>query len=304
MALAFSTLYTELGDRLSLDSTVSAYATRLKRWINLAQSDLQGRREWSFLQEREMIQTVAQKTAGTVTATTASTTVTGASTAFAATDKRSFIQIQGDTNWYEVTAVSSQVLTISPAFAGTTGSSLTYTLRQVYYDLTSDVNRIVDVRQTSTPLKLINLGVWTLDLYQPDIQNVSPPTGYILFRQNPDTAVTSAKVRQIAFFPVADAAYNIEVRYYKILADLSGDTDICAIPSVYIPVLLDGAEWYGSKFLNDEKEPMLKQQYEYGIQKMIEQENSLGDYLPVLASMDSQNASRFLPFPTTFEQPR
>ena len=213
-----------------------------------------------------------------------------------------------------------------------------------------------DVRQTSTPLKLTNLGVWTLDTYQPDIQTVSAPTGYTIFREDPDSTsantvqVTSSGIilptgnnnntylvnitevtnddgttqpvinvvsngtnqgqtlstnsLQMSFFPIPDAVYNMEVRYVKELADMSAGTTVSQIPVPYHNVLADGAEWLGSKFLNDGNEDALKQKYEYGLEKMIERENAFGDYLPVLGSSDTQETSRFLPFPSTFQQPR
>src|SRR3990167_912556 len=103
MATTFSTLYTELADRLNLDSTVSANATRLKRWLNFVQNDIASRYPFEWLFARTFIQTVADKTAGTVAVSNGGTSVVGTSTAFAAGDKRSFIQLEGDTNWYEVT---------------------------------------------------------------------------------------------------------------------------------------------------------------------------------------------------------
>lgn len=195
-------------------------------------------------------------------------------------------------------------MTFNPAFAGTTNTTSTYTLRQVYYDLPTDCFQVFDVRQSSTPLKLSNLGVWTLDLYQPDIQTVAAPTGYILFRQDPDIATTAAKQTQISFFPIPDAQYSIEVRYAKELSDLSADGDIPNLPVPYHTVMVDGAEWLGAKFLNDQREPQLKQAYEFSLQKMIEMESSHADYFPVLASSDQEATSRYLPFPTTYEQPR
>lgn len=305
MATSFLTLQTEVADRLNLDISVTANATRVKRWINLIINDIASRYPFEFLFSRTFIQTVADKTAGTVSVSAAGTTVTGVGTAFASTDKRSFIQFANDTNWYEVSAYGSATsLTITPALAGSAISGGTYTLRKVYYNLPTDLFQVFDVRQSNTPLKLTQLGIFTLDSYQPDINIVSAPTAYYLFRDDPDTAVTGAKQRQIGFFPVADSVYNMEVRYFLEQVDLSGSTDIPLIPVPYYEVILSGAEWLGSKFINDPKEENHKKAYEFGIQKMIDMENALGDWLPVVASSDTDQTSRFLPFPATYEQPR
>lgn len=304
MATTFLTLQQELADRLNLDQTVTTYATRLKRWINLTQQDICSRFPFDWQFSQEYVQTVTDKTAGTVSVANGGTAVTGIGTAFASTDKRSFIQFQSSTNWYEVTVVGGATsLTISPAFNETAVSGGTYTLRKRYYDLTSDVERVFDATESLTPNKLTNLGVWTLDMFQPDIETVSIPTGYFLYRQDPDIAVTASPVRQIGFFPIPDAVYNIEVKYLKYLSDLSGDTDVPVIPQQWLNVLLAGAEWLGSKYLNSDNENSLLQQYELLISKMIEQENSNDDYFLVLTDSDVRPSTRFLPFPGNFPSP-
>lgn len=302
--MTFTVMQQELADRLGLDYTVSANATRLKRWLNIIQQDMASRWDFSWLRDRCIVQTVVEKTAGTVAIVDGSATVTGTSTAFASTDKRSFIQFEGETNWYEVTFVASQVLTISPAYEGTSNALSTYTLRKVFYDLPSDLFQVFDVRQSNMPAKLECLGEWTLDLNQPDITTVSEPTGYYISRLNPDTAATSAKVYQIGFFPIPDAIYNIEIRYEKIATDLSADADIALIPVPYHNVMVDGAEWLGRKFVNSPKEGECKQAYEYAIKQMVERDNENNDYFPVLQASDAQPTSRFQPFPSTFEQPQ
>ncbi len=295
----------ELADRLNIDQTVTANGTRLKRWLNLIQQDITSRYAFEWLFKRAYVQTIVDKTAGTVAITNGATAVTGTGTAFAAIDVRSFIQFEGDTNWYEVTARSSTTaITIGNNFQGATLTAGTYTLRTVYYNLPTDVASIYDARQSNTPMKLTNLGVWTLDSYQPDVSTVGMPTAYYRFRNDPEIAATAAKAIQVGFFPSPDDEYNIEFRYMKQLADLSADTDISEIPVQYHTLMVDGAEWLGAKFLNDSAEDDLKKAYEFGIAQIIDKENAHGDWMPVLGSTDMQNTSRFLPFPGEFEQPR
>lgn len=304
MATTFLTLQQELGDRLNLDQAVAANATKLKRWLNLINNDIASRMNFEWLFSRCYIQTQADKTTGTVSVALAGTTVTGVGTSFVATDKRSFIQFVNDTNWYEVTAFGSATsLTITPALSGAAISGGTYILRKVYYNLPADLFAVFDARQSNTPLKLTALGIWTMDTYQPDINKVSMPNAYYLFRDDPDIVATSAKQRQIAFFPVADSVYNIEIRYFLEQVDLSADGDIPLMPVPYYEALLSGAEWLGNKFLNSPDEDKKKQSYEFAVQKLIDKENSFGDYFPILGSTDTKSTSRFLPFPTQFQQP-
>ena len=296
-------MQTELADRLNLNETLAANVTRYKRWLNLIQNDIASRANFEWLYKRVNVQTIVDKTAGTVAVTNGTTTVTGTSTAFAAADKRSFIQLEGDTNWYEVTVVASQVLTIGSTFQGATLTAGTYTLRTVYYDLPTDLFKVFDVRQTNTPLKLTQLGVWTTDLYRPDVNTTGNPTGYYLFRNSPDVAATASKQRQISFYPAPDDEYNIEIRYFLEQADLSADGDIPYLPVPFHSVLVDGAEWLGAKFLNSSDQERLKKAYEYGLATMISKESEHGDYFPVLGSSDDIPTRALLLPPGHFENP-
>jgi len=301
----FLILQQELGDRANLDQTVAAYATRLKRALNLTIQDICSRRDWKFLQEREIIQTVTDYTTGTCDITDGSATVTGTSTVWTSTHVRWYIQFQGETNWYEVTARASNTsITISPAYEGTTATAQTYTLRQVFYSLSTAASRVISIRQPASPAKLTNVGYRNLDLYQPNIETTGPPVAYALFRNDPSVAATAAKKRQLQFFPTPDSIYNHEVRYIKLLPDLSADTDISDIPVQFHSVIIDGAELMIAKQMNNPNTPELKQQYEFGIKTMIEEESAFDDYQPVLQPSDGNRPTRFLPFPTNFEQPQ
>lgn len=295
----------ELADRLNLDQTVSANATRLKRWLNLVKDDICSYKRWKFLEHREIVTTVGDEDTGTVAVTNASATVTGSGTAFAAAHVRSFIQFEGSNEWYEITArASATEITISPAYNGDTDTGLEYKIRKVYYSLSTTLAEILDVRQFYSPIKLTKMAVQTLDLYRPDMNVIGPPRAYAEFRLDPDQGATTAKKRQITIFPLADSAYNLEVRGLKILSDLSADGDILELPVRWHPTWIDGAEVLGKLFLNMETEAdKAWKKYQLGIEKMKLDEATLGDLHPVLQAVDSAPAPRFIPFPGTFQQP-
>lgn len=302
----FLTMQQELADRVNLDQTVTANATRLKRWLNMSQQDIASRRDWRFLEERATVQTSTQYTTGTVTVTNGSATVTGSGTVWtSALHLRSFIQFQASNDWYEITAVAGNTsMTISPVFGGTTASAQTYTITKVFYSLGTDVHKLIDVRQFSTPQKLTNLGNWTMDLYRPDLtQTVSVPRAYATFRQDPTVASTAAKSWQLQFFPIPDAVYNMECRYLKILTDLSGDTDISQIPAPFHPIMVDGAESLAMKFLSDPREEGARMRFEQGLARMIAEESALGDWMPVVQPSDANVVDRTVRFPAQFQQP-
>ena len=306
---SFLVLQQELGDRLGLDQTVASNETKLQRWLNLAQDNITARHDWHFLEERDIIQTVADKTAGTVSLTSASATVTGTSTSFASGDVGKFIQFENLEDWYEVTGYTSATsITITPAYGGTTDTSNTYILRQIYYTFDNDVNRILSIKQYNTPIKLTQIAASTLDMAQPNIETTGAPRAYALFRLTPFIDINTtlskqySKRRQIQFFPSPNDTYNIECRYIKFLADMTDNFEISQIPQQWHEAMLCYAEMLGAKYLNDPKETQLRKQYEDWIRTMKEEESAHGDFFPVLGSSDAKY-SRFLPFPTTFEQP-
>lgn len=301
MANSLLLLQQETADRLNLDYTVASNATRLTRWANLIQNDISSRYPWPWLITNGFIQTVTDITAGTVTTIAGSTSITGLGTAFTTANATNrYIQVANDTNWYEVVSVSGQVLTVNVPVVASAGG-LTYILRTTYYDLPSNCMEVYDVRQTNTPLKLTCLGLYALDLYQPDINTTSNPTAYFLFGVDPSLAVSAVKQTQMGFFPCPDAVYNMQIRYLQEMTDLSATTDITIIPPQSVGVLLDGMEWLGNKFLNDPGEDACKEKYEYGLQKMLESANANGDQFPILQSTDNQqNQAPFLAMPGAY----
>lgn len=297
-------LNTEIGDRLNLDMTITANKTRGTRWANIIINDIASRYQWSWLYANTFIQTVTDYTTGTITGSAGSTSLTGNGTSWTSSNPNMtncYIQPANDTNWYEVSTVggATSITLANPLTQAVTAG--TYVLRTTYYDLPANCMKVFDVRQTNTPAKLINLGLYNLDQYQPDINTTSNPTGYFLFGEDPLVAVSSAKQTLIGFFPCPDAKYNIQIRYLLNPTDLSSDTDIPIVPVANTDTVLAGMEWLGNKFLNDPAEGQLKSMYEGSLQKMIETDSAFGDRMPVLQGSDSQSdASQFLPFPGNF----
>lgn len=304
MANTLQAIWNELGDRLNLDATITTNQTRFTRWANFIQNDIASRYQWSWLITNGFIQTVADYTTGTITGTAGSTSLTGLGTNWTSSSPNMtncYIQPANDTNWYEVSTVGGTTsITLGQPLAQAVTAG-TYVLRTTYYDLPANCAKVFDVRQTNTPVKLTNLGLFTLDTFMPDINTTSNPTGYFLFGEDPLITVGNPKQTLIGFFPCPDSIYNIQIRYLMNLTDLSTSTDITNIPVQFTTVLLDGCEWLGNKFLNDPGESNCKTMYEVGLQKMIEVDSRFGDYLPVVQPSDTQaDSSRFLPFPGNF----
>jgi hypothetical protein len=234
----------------SVDTTPDANATmenKLKAWVNDRYKVLAGKESWNWLIGDIIIQTVEDITTGTVTATTASTTITFSS---GPTDSVAgyFIQFSDTDDWYEISAhtAAATTATLTTAFLGTTSSTLTYILRKVYYTLPSTTGKILNVRQMRTKSTLTYIPIRHLDLVVPDRTRVATPTNYTI------SGVTSDRLYKMEFYPVPNEAMNINVRHYKIITEMTADTDVPIIPEAYHGILVwDVLSTYGFTFLDD-----------------------------------------------------
>ena len=105
--LSFIKMQTFVAQQTGLDMTDSTNLSNIKQWINTIQQDIGGRWTWNFLKGREMIQTVVDKTAGTMSPVNGSGNVSGLSTNFDVNDVGKYIQFQGANDWYKVIQVLS-----------------------------------------------------------------------------------------------------------------------------------------------------------------------------------------------------
>ena len=96
MALSFSDITTETLARLRLDSNSTTLANG---WVNQTIQDLHSRHDWFWTLDRAIVQTVVDKTAGTVSVSASGTSVNGSSTEFDSGDIGSFIQFQDSNDW-------------------------------------------------------------------------------------------------------------------------------------------------------------------------------------------------------------
>ncbi len=260
------------------DTTADANATmsaKIKAWVNNRYKVLAAKRSWSWLIGDTIIQTQADITTGTVTATLASTTITFTSGP-AASVAGYFIQFSNATDWYQISthtgASTTAVLTVP--FLGTTSSTLTYILRKVYYALPTDTGKILDIRQSRVwNTKLRYIPARTLDQYFAYRNSVAQrPLFYSI------NGVDSSRQYKMEIFPVPATAINLNVRYYKVLADLSSDSDVPLIPEAFHEILVwDVLRTYGFTFLDDTRISSAKAEYEELYQFMLRNEVSTED---------------------------
>lgn len=281
----------EVASQLRLDLNKADQATLVKRWLNQSQQEIWGETEWYFSLERLIVQTVADKTAGTVDVSAGSTTVTGTTTAFAAVDVGKFIQFSSSNDWYKIATVASATsLTIEAAYTQTTSLSAgTYTIRQFFYSLGASAERILDARQAISPSYIDAVHYRDFDIFRANPTSTGSPLLMVLY------GIDSSGYLRFTPYPWPDAIINLEIRYKKVATDLSAATDTSLIPAKWhSTVMIDGAlvrghMWAlgGQGAVDVAKYNAAIRRYKDGLAKMIEQQDADPSYSPVMQNRDN-----------------
>jgi hypothetical protein len=263
----FLTMQQELGSRVGLDPTVSADATKLKRWLNMGIQYICGSNLWPFMQAEEIIQTVIDYTTGTATVSAAGTTVTFSGTiADSKTDQ--YIQFASSNDWYRITAhtAGTATATISPASISA-NTAATFTIRKLLYTTTTPMIQILDMKQMVTPVRLISQSPRGTDFFLPLYYSAGTPYYYTMSSPN------SSGTPQFSFMLSPSSAMNVMIRGIKVLSDLSGDSDTPVIPAPWHDGIINIAAFYAFQGFDDTR----------ATSELVEGKNRIQDMLKVLS---------------------
>lgn len=281
----------ELMGLSSTDTTEDANATiedKLKAWVNARYKVLAGRRSWNWLVKDSIIQTVADITTGTITATLGSATITFSSGPVNSVAGY-FIQFSDSQDWYEIdthTAASTTAVLTVP-YLGTTSATLTYVLRKLYYALPTDTGKILDVRQSRT---------WNSTLKYVPARLLD---NYLAYRNSTATkpnwysiiGIDSSRQYKMEIFPIPTAAMNLNVRRYKVVVDMVDDDEVPEIPEAFHEILVwDVLKTYGFTFLDDTRISSAKAEYNELFNDMVHNDVA-AENIPVRLAYDAGNNS-------------
>lgn len=240
----------ELSNRIpAYDQTVTADATKLKRWLNMAQQYICGKNLWPFTLAEEIIQTTPDITTGTVSVSAGGTALTFSSAPTVSVANR-YIQVSTTNDWYKITShtASSTSAVISPAYVGSSNLTAgTYKVRKLLYTTTTPLIQILDMKQMITPIRLISQSPRETDFFLPLYYDQGNPYYYIM--SSPDSSGTP----QFSFILSPSSTMNILVRGIQKLSDMSSDSDNSVIPVPWQDALINIAAYYGFQGLDDDR---------------------------------------------------
>lgn len=244
----FETMYTELSDRIGVyDSSVASDLTKLKRWINMGQQYICGKRLWPFMLKEEIVQTVIDITTGTVDIPASGTTVTFSSAPAVSVQGR-YIQVSTSNDWYEITShtAAASTATISPAYVGTSNlTGGTYTIRKLLYSTSTPLMQILDIKQLITPVRLISQSPRGTDFFLSLYYDAGNPYYYTMSSPNSSGSI------QFSLLLSPDSVMNLMVRGVRTLTDLSASTDTSIIPSPWHDAVINIAAFYAFQSVDD-----------------------------------------------------
>lgn len=285
--MTFLEMQTRIAEETGL--SLADDATKIKAWINGAYQQVSGFFEWPWLLTNFIIQTVADITTNTASVSAGGTSVTLGSTVAQSLANNYWIKFTdaGQTNdWYPITAhtAGTAAVTIGNNYVGTSNLVAgACKIRKVYYDVPSSIDRIRDLRQSITKLKIELVDPITFDKIVPDPDNTGTPTYAYL------SGMTAAGAWQLSFYPLPSAVINIQGRGYKMVTEMSGDSEVPLIPLKWGNVLVFLAlALYGHDYIDDNRVGNAAAKAKEILQEMLKEFNPLPGETHVIQPWDTR----------------
>lgn len=272
----FQNLYTDLQNRVRVQTGVTATEDQAKRYINIALHDchigFDYRFPWAERSARLIVR--AEYSTGTVSISKGSTTLTGTDTLWTTTDDFSIanarangkIRLAGSLTPYVVDSVGGAgTITLTSKFTETTLTDQTYLYYEDEYALASDFLRPVDAQRFSEELSIDIISRTEFRRLYPTNSITGKPQVACILDSAPSGNTTP--IRRVKFAPPPSTAQTIPYTYITsnlavssagvAAANLSAATDEPIVPLRYRHVLVLGALYH---WMRDKKDDARSQE--------------------------------------------
>jgi hypothetical protein len=297
------TIRSRIAELVGFNQSISNQTTRYNSWINETYKRVASSANWPWLLTHDIVQTSADITTGTVSVNSADTALTFSSGPSVSVANDWMIQFADSDDWYDITAhtAGSTSATMSDGYTGSSNLTAgTYKLRRVFYSLPSNLDRVLSVRQARSDRKLDYVDIREFDGVLPDPTATGDPWIYTMF------GMDSSNNWRISFYSTPDSKMNIQVRYYKLITELSSDTDTPIFPSKWHEILIWGAlAFYGYTWRDDSRRNESMQNYANLLDDMKRSLKPTTDAVTIIKPWDTRvgrNRANLIPpqFPPDF----
>lgn len=281
--MTFLELRQRIAEMAGLDQTDADTDIFLKEWVNDSYKFIGGRKTWPWRLKNDVLQTELEINTGTVSVTQDSTAITFSvgPTPSIINDYR--IQFDDSDDWYDIIThtAGATSATLADPFLGTTNAAATYNVRRVYYDLPSDFDRMISMRQSRTDTKLFPMDFRFMDKFLPDPTEVAEPTNYQIIGLDSLSPTTGSNNQfRLVFHPTPNVRMNIDLRFYVKLIALSADTDQPIFQEQWHSIIIfDVLERFAYTFLDDTRQREVKRIKNELLEAMEQNRNPMPDKL-------------------------
>ncbi len=294
--MQFIDIQTRIAQETGMDLTVDGAI--VKAWANGAYQQLSGFFEWPWLMTNFTMQTEADITSLTASVSAGGTAVTLSAAPTPTTlSLATYYMIKftsgtlGATNdWYTISAhtANTTAVTISvPYVSATNYVSGPCTIRRVLYNLPTNIDRLRDLRQSITKLKIELIDNQTFDKIVPDPDNTGTPTYAYLSGMVGSGA--SQGSWQLSFYPIPSAIINIQGRGYITVTEMSADADIPLLPPKWHNALVFLAlALYGHDYIDDTRVTTAMARSKDMMTEMLKEFNPFPGELHVIQPWDTR----------------
>lgn len=291
--MQFSDIVLRVAEETGLSITDDA--TKLKAWVNGAYQQLSGFFEWPWLITNFTMQTEADITTLTVsvaagaTAVTLSAAPTPATLSLATNYMIKFTDpLQSNTgDWYPITVhtANTTAVTLGVPFVGTTSYTTgTCKIRRILYSLPTNIDRLTDLRQSVTKLKVELIGRIEFDKIVPDPDNTGTPAYAYL------SGMTAAGAWQMSLYPLPSAIINLQGRGYLKITEMTTDAEVPLIPAKWHNALIFLAlALYGHDYIDDTRRQSAENRAKEMIKEMLKEFNPFPGQFNVIQPWDTRS---------------
>ena len=250
-------------------------------WMQSRYASVLERAPWAFLQKEDTINTVAEITAGTVTLTLGSATVTESTSnanGWTSAVEGRYFRASGDTEFYQISTfgdANPDTLTLERVYEGSNTTLAGYKIFQRFYSLASDVRDVLSmtILNPVAPLERVSLAELNRAMMNRPESRETPlywaPAGR-----------DSSNIYRVEMYPIPTRARGVLYHYIQTTPSLSdADTDI--LPQVDVRLLRSGVladywAWRGATVDNEGAlvmKGMFEAEFEKRMQEMVIRES-------------------------------
>lgn len=293
MATTFSTLYTAVANRVRIPTSNTTELAKIKAIVNQVYRDILFHEDWYWLVKRTVINTASAFDHGTITIVSGSTefTLSNVATSLGSFVGRKLLLPTAGPDSLAVYRIATHTADLATGNLDSefTQDSVTSTAFHVYkdeYDLPTDFLSFVDMQRFGFPLAAKSVGPFDMLQMKGSDTRVGRPQRYTV--NDFDTTGDPTTQRQLWVHPYPDHTYRMEIYYRRQAADMSGDSDVPAMPNEFRDILVDGALAiaYPAMLADESRGQMFRQRYEQGLARMAAQNREKTGQKPSIQPLD------------------